>query len=631
MLAKMLYAMSLVGGLLTGAASIQAYPLVVDFTSLGTLTTSELSVGGVTVTADDGVSPALVNVLSGNGLGVVGGLFDNAVDTSEALLFEFDACASEVVYHVVSAGNQNGNATVGDSFLVAFDSEGASLGVISVTGTGEHVVSASFGHQAISAFRVRADIDNLRIDYVTYIPRLCVPCISVVSGDWDQATTWDCGSVPGAGDEAQIASGHIVTLKGDESVQTVTIASGGTLEDEASNTLEVRGNFLQQGVFIPRQGQVKFTGPRPQVVAGNPQLSRLLVQKDQDSQTVAIGAAQVEGQTQVERGTLEFGDGARFGDIAIQQTAVMRPQQEGVQFAVSGDFQQEAGARFEHRQSVMRAVGSAQQTFGGAPTLYRLLVQKDQDSQTVAIGAAQVEGQTQVERGTLEFGDGARFGDIAIQQTAVMRPQQQSIQFYVTGDFQKEPTATYEAQQSIATFNGLSGQQNVTLGGTTTMDIGLVNQDGLFLTQTLFDGTGQSTIGVCATTVVLDEIDTGDQVFVYCGSLTAEVTEGPVQIHPGRREELTAIVPAGATITSTEVGEGLFRIENSPDSQGTVVVEVDGARFELQPGEHGVYRPGFGGAIPTVSEWGLVIATLLLLTSAKIYFGCRYRRSGTEL
>lgn len=29
------------------------------------------------------------------------------------------------------------------------------------------------------------------------------------------------------------------------------------------------------------------------------------------------------------------------------------------------------------------------------------------------------------------------------------------------------------------------------------------------------------------------------------------------------------------------------------------------------------------GAIPTVSEWGLVVMTLLLLTGAKFYFGRR--------
>jgi hypothetical protein len=32
-------------------------------------------------------------------------------------------------------------------------------------------------------------------------------------------------------------------------------------------------------------------------------------------------------------------------------------------------------------------------------------------------------------------------------------------------------------------------------------------------------------------------------------------------------------------------------------------------------------------AIPTVSEWGLVVMTLLLLTGAKIYFG----RRGSEV
>jgi len=32
--------------------------------------------------------------------------------------------------------------------------------------------------------------------------------------------------------------------------------------------------------------------------------------------------------------------------------------------------------------------------------------------------------------------------------------------------------------------------------------------------------------------------------------------------------------------------------------------------------------------IPTVSEWGLVVMTLLLLTGAKVYFGWRPRTHG---
>ena len=36
-----------------------------------------------------------------------------------------------------------------------------------------------------------------------------------------------------------------------------------------------------------------------------------------------------------------------------------------------------------------------------------------------------------------------------------------------------------------------------------------------------------------------------------------------------------------------------------------------------------VFAPECAGAIPTVSAWGLMVLTLLLLAGSKIYFGCR--------
>src|SRR5258705_58605 len=104
----------------TGIALTGTY--TVSFTSLGSLTTTNLHTGGVTVTAmsSPGVS-GTINVLNLNGLGVVGGIFSDTVDSSESLRFQFDDyAATEVKYDVPSAGNQNGNGTVGDAFITGF-------------------------------------------------------------------------------------------------------------------------------------------------------------------------------------------------------------------------------------------------------------------------------------------------------------------------------------------------------------------------------------------------------------------------------------------------------------------------------------------------------------------------------
>ena len=51
--------------------------------------------------------------------------------------------------------------------------------------------------------------------------------------------------------------------------------------------------------------------------------------------------------------------------------------------------------------------------------------------------------------------------------------------------------------------------------------------------------------------------------------------------------------------------------------------ECDGEQFCIPPGEQGECTWSPDKPIPTVSEWGLVVLALLLLTGAKVYFGRR--------
>src|SRR5207247_987883 len=138
----------------------------------------------VTVTADDGTSPTTVNVLNLNGLGVTGGVFSNALDSQEALFFQFVSAATGVSYNVPSGGNLNGNGTAADATLEAFDAVGATLGTIAVNGGGTHNVSTAFGGVPISAFRVRAAGDNQRISSVSWATA-AVPGCSLDPSDAD--------------------------------------------------------------------------------------------------------------------------------------------------------------------------------------------------------------------------------------------------------------------------------------------------------------------------------------------------------------------------------------------------------------------------------------------------------------
>ncbi|MCC6279952.1 MAG: T9SS type A sorting domain-containing protein [Saprospiraceae bacterium] len=68
---------------------------------------------------------------------------------------------------------------------------------------------------------------------------------SVVSGNWNLASTWVGGAVPVAGDDVVIKAGHTVTLSDSRSCAGVTVESGATFT--LAGTLNNAGAFLNQG------------------------------------------------------------------------------------------------------------------------------------------------------------------------------------------------------------------------------------------------------------------------------------------------------------------------------------------------------------------------------------------------
>lgn len=147
-------------------------PIVsLDFTSLGTFTTSNYASSGVSITGSQSPGvPGSIYFLNLNGMGVSGGYYNSALDGSEGLLFVFtNGAAASVSYSVGSAGNLNGNGTVADAFLEAFGSFDASLGTNAISG-GNQNVSASFGNVPITRFEIRANTDNQTISGLQYRP-----------------------------------------------------------------------------------------------------------------------------------------------------------------------------------------------------------------------------------------------------------------------------------------------------------------------------------------------------------------------------------------------------------------------------------------------------------------------------
>ena len=106
-------------------------------------------------------------LLNLNGLGIVGGISNFAVDGSEFVDFAFARPVIDVTYSVSAQGNLDGDGSVGERVLEAFGADGSSLGTVNQSSS-DSAVTALFGGQPISRFRLQADVDNHRIGSVTY-------------------------------------------------------------------------------------------------------------------------------------------------------------------------------------------------------------------------------------------------------------------------------------------------------------------------------------------------------------------------------------------------------------------------------------------------------------------------------
>ncbi|MEM8812386.1 MAG: Ig-like domain-containing protein, partial [Pseudomonadota bacterium] len=132
---------------------------------LGTFTTPSLDLDGVTVTGS-----ADINILNGNGLGVVGGTSSITVDSGEQLIFDFDHQAVNVQLRLASVVNNS--PVVGALVsMEGFDADGTSLGLVDLTlglDLFEANLSAAFGNVPLSRLEVTGAGDSFRFFTLTF-------------------------------------------------------------------------------------------------------------------------------------------------------------------------------------------------------------------------------------------------------------------------------------------------------------------------------------------------------------------------------------------------------------------------------------------------------------------------------
>ena len=153
---------------LTFTIAPEAAVNLVSLRGFGTVQAIEYDVCDLLISGSHDIRLAAV------GLGVASAdppsLLDSVLEGSEFARFEFATSFTSVTYVNESVIDDDSDGILAESFVEAYGASGGSLGIVPVSGEGEHDVSDLFGGAAVSAFRVIADGDGQRIVGIAYSP-----------------------------------------------------------------------------------------------------------------------------------------------------------------------------------------------------------------------------------------------------------------------------------------------------------------------------------------------------------------------------------------------------------------------------------------------------------------------------
>ncbi len=90
---------------------------------------------------------------------------------------------------------------------------------------------------------------------------------SVATGDWEDASTWDQASVPGASDHVIVAGGHTVTVDGNNTSITNLAINSTAVLNNGNKGLQIDGNLLVNGTYTGSKA-LEFTGGAGQTIDG---------------------------------------------------------------------------------------------------------------------------------------------------------------------------------------------------------------------------------------------------------------------------------------------------------------------------------------------------------------------------
>ncbi|MBV5312944.1 MAG: hypothetical protein JZU47_06590, partial [Prolixibacteraceae bacterium] len=111
---------------------------------------------------------------------------------------------------------------------------------------------------------------------------------AVKNGNWNDPTTWGTVGVPTSADDVNTA-GFTVTVDAAAVCNNITIDAGGTLNYSGGNTLQVHGNWTNNGTYSGgTNGVVEFTGSSNASISGTTNFEELKITKGILTTTLTI-------------------------------------------------------------------------------------------------------------------------------------------------------------------------------------------------------------------------------------------------------------------------------------------------------------------------------------------------------
>ncbi|MBN4049773.1 hypothetical protein JYT36_00940, partial [Bacteroidales bacterium AH-315-N07] len=127
------------------------------------------------------------------------------------------------------------------------------------TGQGTESITVNWGASGTGNVRATASSDCGSADPVDLTVNILTTLKSIISGNWSNTTTWDCGCIPSSVDNVQIESGDTVTLTAkNTTINNFKVNTGGVLDDNTENLI-ITGDLTVDGEYTG-SGKMELKG-----------------------------------------------------------------------------------------------------------------------------------------------------------------------------------------------------------------------------------------------------------------------------------------------------------------------------------------------------------------------------------